>query len=199
LHLSTLVVCDSSAEKRRQIEDLVSGQEDLSLLSSTTRQGARNQIDGQSPQLVWLELDPDPNTGVNLLAALHEAYPNTYFIVSYQKLDADLVKASIKHGAVDYLDAGTWKEQLPEVISRILTKEKTAQEVAAAKDAEIKDRVRKFSATADRMPAYNQSINKMRKTMEGTGSEVEVPLPPWVMPTIIVFFLALMVAVYFFR
>jgi len=199
LILSTLVVCDSSAEKRQQIEELVSSQADLSLLSSTSRQGARNQIDGQSPQLVWLELDPDPTTGLSLLGALHESFPNTYFLVSYETLKADLVKESMKHGAVDFLDAGTWKEQLPEVITRILTKEKAAQEAIAAKDAEIKERVRKFSATADRMPAYNQSINKMRKTMEETGSEAEVPLPPWVMPTVIIFFLALMVAVYFFR
>jgi DNA-binding NtrC family response regulator len=196
--LSTLVVCDSSAEKRQQIEELVTSQADLSLLSSTSRQGARNQIDGQSPQLVWLELDPDPTTGVSLLGALHQSFPNTYFLVSYQTLNADLVKSSMQNGAVDYLDAGTWQEQLPEVITRILTKEKAAQEAAAAKDAEIKERVRKFSATADRMPAYNQSINKMRKTMEENGQE-EVPLPPWVMPTIIVFFVALLAAVYFFR
>ena len=101
-------------------------------------------------------------------------------------------------GAIDFLDAGTWKDQLPDVVTRLIAKEKAASEPPPAKKP-----VQRFDITADRIPAYSESVNKIRHMVDeeappevvDDGPEV-VPLPPWVIPSIVLAILALAVAMF---
>jgi len=200
LNLPTLVVCDAPAEKRQEIEELVQSQPALTYLTTVSRNDAGQEMTGQSAKLVWLELDPEPNEGIALITDWKGQHPDIHFLVSYQTLNADLVKASMHAGAIDFLDSGTWKDQLPDVVTRVIAKEKAASEVPAKKSE-------RFDVTADRIPAYSESINKMRHTIEDEvppkapddlGPGV-VPLPTWVIPAIFFSILVLAVALLFSR
>jgi DNA-binding NtrC family response regulator len=198
LNLPTLVVCDATAEKRKEIEELVQSQPALTYLTSVSRNDAGQEMTDQSAKLVWLELDPEPDQGIALITDWKGQHPDIHFLVSYQTLNADLVKASMHAGAIDFLDSGTWKDQLPDVVTRVLAKEKAASDAAAKKTAQSSGR---FDVTADRIPAYNESINKMRHTSENDAPPPEavsgplvVPLPTWVVPAIFLCIVALAVA-----
>jgi DNA-binding NtrC family response regulator len=200
LNLPTLVVCDSSAEKQKEIEGLVTSQPDLAYIANVSRAQASEEIASKEARLVWIELDPDPPAGTALLGQLKEKHPKTYFLVSYQTLNADLVKTSMHLGAIDYLDAATWQDQLPDVVTRLVAKEKSEQEAAKKKLEAQAKALELGSTTADRLPAYKPAINKMRKTMDendGSGGITgPVPLPNWVLPTIILVILAMIIAAY---
>jgi DNA-binding NtrC family response regulator len=195
LNLPTLVVCDSTAEKRKEIEELVQSQPALTYLNTVSRINASQEITDQSAKLVWLELDPEPDEGIALLTDWKSQHSPIHFLVSYQTLNADLVKASMHAGAIDFLDAGTWQEQLPDVVTRVIAKEKAATEPPPKKEV-------RFDITADRIPAYSDSINKMRHTTEEDVPADElkvVPIPAWVIPAIVLTIVALGVAMYLSR
>lgn len=124
--LPTLVVCEAGKEKLQQIEALVSANPELDLVGSAGMNETFQKIRETNPRLVWIELTPDPDEGFKLLSGLKEEFPAVYCLVSNEDLDANLVKTSMQMGAVDFLDAKTWNDQFPDVISRIIMKE-TAQ------------------------------------------------------------------------
>src|ERR1700732_2385410 len=97
-NLPTLVVCDSTDEKRKEIEELVHSQPALTYLNTVSRTDAGQEISDQSAKLVWLELDPEPDAGIALLTDWKGQHPSIHFLVSYQTLNADLVKASMHSG-----------------------------------------------------------------------------------------------------
>jgi len=191
------VVCDATAEKRKEIEELVESQPDLTLIETVSRDSAGQEITDKSAKLVWLELDPEPEKGIALISDWKGQHPDIHFIVSYQTLDADLVKSSMHAGAVDFLDSGTWKDQLPDVVTRLLSKEKAAANASARKHHH-----ERFDITADRIPVYTESITRLRHTIEDEappevveGPDV-VPLPGWVVPAIVLSILALALAMF---
>jgi DNA-binding NtrC family response regulator len=199
LNLPTLVVCDATEEKCKEIEELVESQPALTFLTTVSRENAGQEMTGKMAKVVWLELDPEPDKGIALITDWKEQHPDIHFLVSYQTLNADLVKASMHAGAVDFLDAGTWKDQLPDVVTRVIAKEK-AQTEAPPKKFE------RFDITADRIPAYNESITKLRYTIEDeTPPEAApdqpnvVPLPDWVIPGIVLSIIALALAMFMSR
>jgi DNA-binding NtrC family response regulator len=194
LSLPTLVVCEPDSEKSHQIEALVTSQPDLALIETVSRQSASEEICNRSAKLVWLELDPDPEQAVLLLEALKDKYPSTHFLVSYAVLDAGLVKATMQKGAFDYLDSESWDDQLSDVIARLMAKEKAIEE-AKAKITPAAATSDPFTDTADRIPVYNEAINKMRARQEAaTRPEVKEGLPAWLIPSLALILLAILVA-----
>jgi DNA-binding NarL/FixJ family response regulator len=189
LTLPTVVVCDS-AEKSEQIVDLVNSQPDLALVETVSRDAARQQISDIHPKLVWLELAPEPTEAIALLGDLKDHNPATYFLVSYDTLSAELVKASMQLGA-DYLDAQSWQEQLPEAISRVLVKEKLAQEGASAHSAavELHEDKDRFAAYQDDVPSQNATIGQIDLQPPGW--------PAWVVPGLALVLLLIFVLLQF--
>lgn len=166
MSLSTVVVCDSE-EKSKEIISLVKSQPDLSFVETVGRQTASEHIATIHPKLVWLELAPEPLEAINLLSELRGRNPSTYFLVSYETLNADLVKATMQLGAFDYLDSQTWQEQLPDAITRMLSKEKAAQENSAARPE-----VGSFTKTEISMPAASAGSESKVTASASFGSPV---------------------------
>lgn len=136
LALSTLVVCDAGKDKQAQIEALVGANESMALLGTTSTHDSIEKIRETDPKLVWIELAPNPDQVIKLLSVLKTQFPSVYYLVSNEELNGALVKTSMQMGAVDFLDAKTWNDQLPDVISRILSKEAAQAEAQAKLEAE---------------------------------------------------------------
>ena len=194
--LPTVVVCDSE-EKSKEIVSLVNSQPDLSFVKTVGREAASEQLATIHPKLVWLELAPEPLEAINLLSELRGRNPATYFLVSYETLNADLVKATMQLGAIDYLDAQTWQQQLPEAITRVLVKEKAAQEVNTTAQPASSD----FAQHEEIMPAVKESHPQMViESPPPEENQLNVPAwPVWVVPALAIILLAVFVLVIYIR
>lgn len=108
----------------------------MQLIGVAKRNEAEKLIEQKHPRVVWLDLSPDPQFGLTLLSRLKERYPEVHFLVSNEVLEADLVRNSMQLGAIDFLDARTWSDQLPDVMSRVVAKEISQQQARAKLDAQ---------------------------------------------------------------
>ena len=193
--LPTVVVCDS-AEKSDQIATLVKSQPDLALLETVSREAAREQISNIQPKLVWLELAPEPNKATELLNELLSHNPSTYFLVSYDTVNADLVKQTMHLGAIDYLDPQSWQKQLPEAVSRVLSKEKAAHEHAALSQ-NATTQAANHSTPAQTNPSSEKEAAETASSENQEFAQVELPRwPVWVIPTFgVIILIVLLLAV----
>lgn len=155
--LPTLVVCEAGADKLSQIEALVAANEDLSLAGSATMNQTFEKIRETNPSLIWIELTPAPEQGIKLLSGLKEQFPDVYCLVSNESLDASLVKTSMQMGAVDFLDAQTWNDQLPGVVNRIKSK---AQAQAEAREKLEQERANVRAMLEQKAAAQTPSVSK---------------------------------------
>jgi len=132
--LPTLIICEAGEDKAKQIEELIRAHSELRLIGTVNRQTAAKQIAALSPKLVWIELAPEPMKALTLLGDLREQHPKIQFLVSNETLDGGLIKTSMQLGATDFLDSQTWKDQLPDVVKRVVLKAEQlhAQPQAAA-------------------------------------------------------------------
>lgn len=171
--LSTLVVCDAGQEKQSQIEGLVGANQSMTLLGTTSTQDSLEKIRETEPKLVWIELTPNPDQVIKLLSTLKTQFPNTYFLVSNDELNGALVKTSMQMGAVDFLDAKTWNDQLPDVISRILSKEAVQVENQAKLEAEQRRVREELELQRQQNPAASKTnLNAMKRMVTDT-KEIE--------------------------
>lgn len=122
MSLPTLIICEAGEEKAKQIEALIGAHKELRLIGTVNRQSAAKQITALSPKLVWIELAPEPMKALTLLGDLREQHPKIQFLVSNETLDGGLIKTSMQLGATDFLDSQTWKDQLPDVVKRVVIK-----------------------------------------------------------------------------
>ncbi len=122
MSLPTLIICEAGEEKAKQIEELIRAHAELRLIGTVNRQSAAKQISALSPKLVWIELAPEPMKALTMLGDLREQHPKIQFLVSNETLDGGLIKTSMQLGATDFLDSQTWKDQLPDVIKRVVLK-----------------------------------------------------------------------------
>jgi DNA-binding NarL/FixJ family response regulator len=120
--LTTLIICEAGEEKAKQIEELIRAHSELRLIGTVNRQSAAKQIASLTPKLVWIELAPEPMKALTLLGDLREQHPKIQFVVSNETLDGGLIKTSMQLGATDFLDSQTWKDQLPDVVKRVVIK-----------------------------------------------------------------------------
>lgn len=118
MSLTTLLVCDDP-NRLEQVETLIKSQKALEHVATVARQAAAQQIKDSSPKVVWVELAPDPDAGLKLLAELKEQNQDVQFLVSYERLQADLVKSAMQHGAVEYIDPDGAHRLLPGAVARI--------------------------------------------------------------------------------
>lgn len=132
MSLPTLIICEAGEEKAKQIEELIRAHTELRLIGTVNRQTAAKQIAALSPKLVWIELAPEPMKALTLLGDLREQHPKVQFLVSNETLDGGLIKTSMQLGATDFLDSQTWKDQLPDVVKRIVLKAEQLHTPAAA-------------------------------------------------------------------
>ncbi|MDZ4835170.1 MAG: hypothetical protein SGJ27_15445 [Candidatus Melainabacteria bacterium] len=171
--LSTLVVCDAGKEKQAQIEALVGANQSMSLLGTTSTQDSIEKIRETEPKLVWIELTPNPEQVIKLLSVLKTQFPSVYYLVSNDELNGALVKTSMQMGAVDFLDSKTWNDQLPDVITRIMSKEAAQAEADAKLEAE-RTRVRE---TLEMQKAQHPTVSKTNlssmKRMVTDSKEIE--------------------------
>ncbi len=122
MSLPTLIICEAGEDKAKQIEELIRAHTELRLIGTVNRQTAAKQIAALSPKLVWIELAPEPMKALTLLGDLREQHPKIQFLVSNESLDGGLIKTSMQLGATDFLDSQTWKDQLPDVVKRVVLK-----------------------------------------------------------------------------
>ncbi len=190
MNLPTIVICDDAAGKREQIDELISGQPELIKLAAIDRQAAKEDMQ-PGIKVMWLELAPDPQKGLQLLGELKQKYPGTSFLVSYDTLQSDLVKTAMRLGAVEFLDAEGAAKLLPEAVKTIARKESTTQATAAA-------------VTGNQQPlppASEKTVQHMReaKNMRTKVSQMEggLMMPVWLLPTVFIVILCMLGAIYF--
>lgn len=135
MSLPTLIICEAGEEKAKQIEALIGAHKELRLIGTVNRQSAAKQITALSPKLVWIELAPEPMKALTLLGDLREQHPKIQFLVSNETLDGGLIKTSMQLGATDFLDSQTWKDQLPDVVKRVVLKAEQLHAAPAAAPA----------------------------------------------------------------
>ena len=135
MSLPTLIICEAGEDKAKQIEELIRAHTELRLIGTVNRQTAAKQIAALSPKLVWIELAPEPMKALTLLGDLREQHPKVQFLVSNETLDGGLIKTSMQLGATDFLDSQTWKDQLPDVVKRVVLKAEQLHAPAAAAPA----------------------------------------------------------------
>ncbi len=171
--LSTLVVCDAGADKLSQIQALVGSNSGLDLVGTATMHESFAKVEESKPNLVWIELTPDPDEGIKLLVGLKERYPDLYYLVSNDALDANLAKMTMQMGAIDFLDAQTWQDQLPDVVNRIKIKENAQIEAREKQEAE---RV-KMREALEQQRSSNPTVSKTNlasmKKMVTDSKEIE--------------------------
>ncbi len=174
LNLSTLIVCEESLGKLPHLEAIVANCADLNYVGSAQRLNAKERITELHPKVVWIELAPDPEAGLNLLSELKQLFPETHYLVGNEVLDGVLVKSAMSKGAVDFLDDKSVVNQLPDVIARVAAKEiahKQAMDKLEAQREQMRHmREKKMS---EDMTRANASVSHMRETsnkMESQGA-----------------------------
>jgi DNA-binding NarL/FixJ family response regulator len=220
LHLPTIVVCDTAAGQKEAIESLISEQPSLILLGTVSRQAASQQTLQQGIKVIWLELAPDPQKGLALLHELKEKYPKVHYLVSYETLQADLVKTAMQLGAVEYLDMPGASRLLAPAIARINQKEQTAttgasnappaplassrpsatydnlQALPAGQGSIAQGRTEKQIHTAPAERVSNSSLRKARAlTTEGDPNSIFAALPSWLLPSLMIVMVIVVVLV----
>jgi DNA-binding NtrC family response regulator len=203
VNLPTIVVCDA-ADQRDAIEALIASQPSLILLGTVSRNTATQQTFQQGIKVIWIELSPDPEKGLALLNTLKDRYPKVHYLVSYETLQADLVKTAMQLGAVEYLDPQGAANLLPGAIARISSKEENVSSHAEAPPPAPLSATRP-SQTFERLPAASQGSiaqghrvdelggppstkavsNNMRRARSlSPEGDPNSPIPPWLLPAI---------------
>jgi hypothetical protein len=119
--LPTVLISGASEELTARIEHLIRGQAELSLIKSVKPDEAANET--FKAKLIWIELESDPEGNVRLLEQLIKTHQNTFFVVSKEDLEPELVKRTMQVGALDFLDHKGWAAQIRSVVRRIMAKE----------------------------------------------------------------------------
>jgi DNA-binding NtrC family response regulator len=117
--IKTLIVSDDDSTAR-EIETLISGEPDLQLVGTAKLDDALETMQKQLPKLVWLDFGPKPMRGMSQLAILKENHAGTFFIVSFEMADFELIRTSQRIGSFDYFTPKTWREDLRQCVPRLL-------------------------------------------------------------------------------
>jgi DNA-binding NarL/FixJ family response regulator len=117
--LATMLVCDAGKDKRQSIEALIKQRKELNLSATVLTEKAEEKAYFLHPKVIWLELSPDPQHALTVLANLKERNPDATILVSFDKADADLINASYRLGADDFLDVERWNRDFDAVIKKL--------------------------------------------------------------------------------
>ncbi len=117
--ITIVLVCDADKIKREAIESLIRGRKRLRLSATLSIASAAEKIRILNAKIIWLELAPAPENALALLAELKEKFPRAAVLVSYDKPDVTLMRASYRLGASDFLDPERWKTDLGAALEHI--------------------------------------------------------------------------------
>lgn len=125
--VSLVVICDAGPKKRAELESWIAEQQSLKLLRITSTSKAEEEILDLLPDLVWIELGPDPVFALNLLQNLYKLCKQSgrqriEFWVSYDYTDPELVRQSFISGASDYIDTEHRPQDLPSALESLKLK-----------------------------------------------------------------------------
>jgi DNA-binding NtrC family response regulator len=176
VNLPTIVICDDTS-KLKQIENLIASRPELVFLASINRQAARQPLQ-PGIKVVWIELSPDPQRGLQLLGELKKSYPQMNFLVSYDEMKSDLVKTAMHLGAVEYLDAEGASKLLSEALKRIGNKVAQIDQAMASKPP---------------LPLPNERAAALRSKV----SQLERGYPSWFVPTVLLVVILMLGIIYY--
>jgi DNA-binding NarL/FixJ family response regulator len=192
VNLPTIVVCEE-VSKVQQIDTLIKSQPELVLLGTIEPETAQQENIPPGIRVVWVELAPEPKKSLSLLGLLKDKYPSMNFLVSYETLEADLVKTAMQLGAIEYLDSQSAPTLLPEAIKRIVMREQNAPPETAKPSSGPPP---PLPEPSDKHAQTARKTAKMRsKVTEIDGSPVG--LPGWLLPSVLLVLLVTFVVVYF--
>lgn len=132
--ISTLLV---SEEKGRtdKLEALITSRPEMTLIATVDRKTAIKKIGDFRPRLVWVELDPDPQSAVKFLNDFRKKHAKVPFVASKSTLDAALTKTVYQLGGLDFLDDQTGMEAQLAVVLQQLASQAPEPEAPAAPPA----------------------------------------------------------------
>jgi chemotaxis response regulator CheB len=200
--VSTLLVCDDAA-KTEQLQALITSEPELKFTGATTSENAAKQVLESSPSVIWVELSPDPAKALTLLGELKEKYPTLQYLVSYDRLQPDLVKSAMQLGVIEYIDPDSAKRLLPDACARI------TQKLNAAVLGSSSTRQPVLTAPSGGGPPVAVDDNyvpgaaapaRQVSGVRGELSQLEGgpdALPPWLLPSVILSLIAAVVYLYF--
>jgi CheY-like chemotaxis protein len=134
--IPTLLVCDGDDAKQEILEGLVKNEPGLKYIATVSKSDGSRAVEQAikvGTKLLWIDLDDEPVEGLNLLAETRQLYPQLPVVVSKSSLDADMVRASVNLGALDFLDPQSWANQIKIVVAKLQVN--TAAPAAAAAPA----------------------------------------------------------------
>lgn len=120
--IPTLLVCDGDDAKQEILEGLVKSEPGLKYIATVSKSDGSRAVEQAikvGTKLLWIDLDDEPVEGLNLLAETRQLYPQLPVVVSKSSLDADMVRASVNLGALDFLDPQSWGNQIKIVVAKL--------------------------------------------------------------------------------
>jgi len=136
--IPTLLVCDGDDAKQEILEGLVKNEPGLKYIATVSKSDGSRAVEQAikvGTKLLWIDLDDEPVEGLNLLAETRQLYPQLPVVVSKSSLDADMVRASVNLGALDFLDPQSWANQLKIVVAKLQVSAPVAAPPQAASPA----------------------------------------------------------------
>ncbi len=142
MSIPTLLVCDGDDAKQEILEGLVKNEPGLKYIATVSKSDGSRAVEQAikvGTKLLWIDLDDEPVEGLNLLAETRQLYPQLPVVVSKSSLDADMVRASVNLGALDFLDPQSWANQIKIVVAKLQvnTAAPTAASAAAVPAAAV--------------------------------------------------------------
>lgn len=122
MSIPTLLVCDGDDAKQEILEGLVKSEPGLKYIATVSKSDGSRAVEQAikvGTKLLWIDLDDEPVEGLNLLAETRQLYPQLPVVVSKSSLDADMVRASVNLGALDFLDPQSWGNQIKIVVAKL--------------------------------------------------------------------------------
>jgi DNA-binding NarL/FixJ family response regulator len=200
--VSTLLVCDDAA-KIEQLQALISSEPQLKYTGTVLSENAAKQVLELSPSVIWIELAPEPAKALTLLGELKEKYPALQYLVSYDKLQPDLVKSAMQLGAVEYIDPDSAKRLLPDAIERINQR----LHAAIMGNAAVRQPVLTAPAQTNDLPAADDNYvpgaaapSRQVSGVRGELSQLEGGpgmLPVWFLPATMLALVLVVIILYF--
>lgn len=115
--ISVLLLSDSVTEPKAI--QLIKSQRELEFLGCKTFDEASASFIQFSPDVLWLDLNENPNHGLRLLEQMRSSYESTFFIVSMKNSNFAHIKKAYNLGTTDVLIEENWWQDLPGVISAL--------------------------------------------------------------------------------
>jgi DNA-binding NarL/FixJ family response regulator len=118
--LKTLLIYDDARQTGiGPIQEMIAGEQSLTLVDTIFSQGAEKVVQNLQPELVWIHLDGHPVRGLALLAGLKRDCPEVSVLISCRNSEPEITRAAFRLGASDFLDPTSWSTELTSSVQAI--------------------------------------------------------------------------------